>query len=219
MSAKVREKRTGPAQAETPVRAPLTGGRQALLGLVGLGLALTLFSSYAYRMENPSLTVQNKKHGGEQGGQGGMGQGGAMGGMGSMGQVRELMAKVEQDPNDVHSLVDLADIFMTMGAVDRASKYLDQAQALQPGDMEIMQRRGLAQFQLERHEEAAKTFEAVLAKEPNNALAHFNLGIVNRYFLKNEAAAAEHFAKAAALPTDDAELAAKAKEEAAKQGP
>jgi hypothetical protein len=50
-------------------------------------------------------------------------------------------------------------------------------------------------------------------------MAHFNLGVVNRYYLKNEAKAQEHFKKAASIPTDDADLAKKAAEEAAKTGP
>ena len=62
MSAKAKggQGRAGNAAPEAPVKAPLTGGRQVLLGLIGLGLVLTLFSSFNNRSYFTEFIFYNK---------------------------------------------------------------------------------------------------------------------------------------------------------------
>ena len=103
---------------------PLSGGQKLILmALIG-AIAIMFIGSFAYRMKGTGLVVQSQPEQGAMG-EGMGGKGGPMGMMGvDMEQLRELMRKMEENPNDPKVLVELANTFMMMQAWDKSLECL-----------------------------------------------------------------------------------------------
>jgi tetratricopeptide (TPR) repeat protein len=170
--------------ATSPVAA-----RRFLLGIMAMGLAAIFVASFLYRLEHPSLRVPGKQPAATMGAGGAGGAGGAANVGEAMQAIRELMGTVEREPNNVKALVSLADAFVQIGALERAASLLERASAIEPGRVDILERLGFAFSETGKNDQAAEVFGRILAAEPANALAHFNLGFVERYHLGKEASA------------------------------
>ena len=171
---------------------PSTGnrGRKAALILVAVGLAAIFVGSLVYRMENPGMQkqVQSHVHATE--------NGQPAGGM-DMDAVREMIdaleARLAENPADLEALFQLAEIELMRQDRDRALAYLDQARGQAGEDTAALHRLSSMYFQLERNEDAAAVLRRILEIDPNEGYASYNLGVLLRYRMGDDQAAAEAF--------------------------
>lgn len=163
----------------------LSAGARLTTLFVGAGLVAMLAWSVVWRAENPSLVV--KQHSRENR------QAQGMADNQSMGMITALMQKLQDDPNDVHTLHTLAEQFMRMQAWDRAEALLSRALVVEPANVSVLNLMGIVEFNLQRYGDAAEKFELLLAKEPDNLMARYNLGVLYGHFLDDKAKGREHF--------------------------
>ncbi len=180
-----------------------TSGVNLVLALVFLGLIAMFAGSFIYRLSHPDLAVN--LHSKEAGGQG-------MGQAGGMSDLVELMAKVQQDPNDIDAIMTIAGQFLTMGAFDRAKSFMDKAAQLQPDNPDVLNILGVYAFRMKDNDTAKSRFEHMRAVAPHDYRAFYNLGILYEYGYNDRAKAHEAFEKALEqenIPQDTADRIAK----------
>lgn len=167
------------------------GGKPVLL-VLGVGLALMLLASAAYRLSHPSLTVVNERAAhdhDESGAPAGM-PGGMPGGMGDMGK---LMNRAAANPRDVEALAGIAERFIMMNAPDKAMVFLDRALAETPSDAHLLDLKAVSLAGLGRDAEALEFLGMALALEPGNHRVRFHMGMLLKHGLNKPDEAREHF--------------------------
>lgn len=194
-------------------------GRKAVILIVLLALAAMFATSFIYRMQNPNLVVKSQAP--RSFADAGAGEGGgapAMGGAmsGAMTRVREYLDRVEANPEDVDALVGLGNSFLMMSAWDRALEPLEKARQLKPGDASVLKAVGIAYFNKQDYAKASEAYEAILKAHPEDTLALFNLGVINKHYFKKPDVAQTYFEKVLALEKQDAEMIKLARQELAK---
>lgn len=193
----------------TAKNAALGGGQKFILILL-MAAILTMFAgSFAYRMKGSGLVVEVHQESG--------GMGGPMAGMMGvdMEQLRELMRRMEQNPNDAKALLELANAFMMMQAWDKAFEFATMAAKAAPQDPDVHRAMGMVQFERKEFAEARKSFDTVLKTAPDDALAHYNMGILLKHYLKKPAEGDAHFRRVVQLNPKDADVLKSAQEELA----
>lgn len=192
--------------------AALRGGQKFILILLMAAILAMFAGSFAYRMKGSGLVVEVQQ---ERGGAGGMG--GPMAGMMGvdMEQLRELMRRMEQNPNDAKALLELANAFMMMQAWDKAFEFATMAAKAAPGDPDAHRAMGMVQFERKEYAEARKSFDTVLKAAPDDALAHYNMGILLKHYLKKPAEGDAHFRRVVQLNPKDPDVLKSAQEELA----
>ena len=207
-------------------------GRKSVILAVMVTVAAMFVTSFVYRMNHPNLFVQVQQgaapapqdhdHDGDgvqdhgpDGSETGMtpppGMGQAMGG--GMAQVKEYLAAVEANPNDTKALVNLGNAFLMMRAWDRALEPLTKANELDPGDVGLLKAIGIAHFNKEDFVGATAAYDEILEIDPNDTLALFNLGVINKYYFEKPDDARTYFEKVLAVEKEDAEIIKMAKQE------
>src|SRR5947208_6422239 len=78
--------------------------------------------------------------------------------------------------DDLEAVNELGNVFLRLGQFEDALRWYVRALKIHPGLRSIQTTAGIALRQLHRCEEAISNFESVLASEPDNAIACFNLG-------------------------------------------
>jgi len=198
---------------------PLGGGQKLiLLALIG-AIVVMFVGSFVYRMKGSGLVVEVHQ---ERGGMG-EGMGGQAGPMGMMGvdmeQLRGLMRKMEENPNDPQVLVELANTFMMMQAWDKSLEFLTKAEKIAPDDLGVHRGLGMVRFERKEYEQAKKSFDLVLKKEPGDVLAHYNMGILLKHYMKRPAEGDAHFRRVVQLNPQDQDVLKSAQEELAAPAP
>ncbi|SNS01125.1 TPR repeat-containing protein [Humidesulfovibrio mexicanus] len=195
--------------------APLSGGQKFILFAL-LAVIVTMFvGSFVYRMKGGGLVVEVHQE------RGGMGGASAMGGpmAGMMGvdmeQLRELMRRVEQNPNDAKVLLELANTFMMMQAWDKALEFAQMAAKAEPGNPDAHRAMGMVRFERKEYAEAKKSFDIVLKAAPDDALAHYNMGILLKHYMQKSAEGDAHFRRVVQLNPKDSDVLKSAQEELA----
>jgi tetratricopeptide (TPR) repeat protein len=176
--------------------APLGAGQKLVLAALLAALLAMFVGSFAYRMQGAGMVVEIKQE------RGGMGKGGPMGGgMGGldMERLRDLMATMEKNPGDPKVLLELGNTFMMMQAWDKALEYLDKAVKAAPKDIQAHRAMGMVRFERKEYPLARKSFETVLTMEPGDVLAHYNMGILLKHYMKKPAEGDAHFRKVVQL--------------------
>ncbi len=168
----------------------------AMAALVGL-------AALAYRVEHPSIVVQEQRAAMSEG-------------MGSMAEVSALMQRLQANPEDLDAMRQLGILFMRMEAWERSMGFWDMVLAKQPQNLEALNQKGVCLFQLGRYPEAVEVFSRMLAVEADNPHAHYNLGVLHAYYLNATDTARRHFE--AVVAGSDARLAAQAREDLAALG-
>ena len=154
-------------------------GRKTILALMILGMTAIFVSSFVYRLENPSLTIQNTPR--------------ARTDDESMGKIMELMARMQENPNDLDVLLSLGEQFMRIQSWDKARALLQRALVVEPSNIDVLQRLSMCLINQGKYAEAAGHYEMILALDEKNAQAHYNLGILYKRFLKDKDKAKKHF--------------------------
>jgi lipoprotein NlpI len=172
-------------------------GRRTLVLVLAAVLAVLFVTSFWYRMEHPSLRVEMRT---ERQAPPGMGQGM------DMNRVQELMARMGEKPEDVPTLLELADLFMGMEAWDRAALFLERAGKIAPEDPRVLRGLGMVHFEKKEFDKAAAAFAKILEREPQDPTTHYNLGIVLKHYLNRKAEADAHFKAVMGNAAADQEL-------------
>lgn len=193
-----------------------SGGTKFVVGAVLVGLLAMFLWTFAYRVDNPSLTQtprQKVQHSTEDGHDHTEEELAAMNGEGGMKMITALMQKLQENPNDVPTLITLGEQFMRMQQWERASQLLDRAMAAAPGNHQVLNMKGIVDFNMQKYREAADKFEMILELDPDTVLAHYNLGILYGHFLEDKDKARANFEKVLASDKIDAETRKQAEEE------
>lgn len=114
--------------------------------------------------------------------------------------LRHFRAALESGPDHVPSMLELAELYITLGPASRAIPLLERALPLaSPGEQaSILANLGNARARLEDHEAAAAAFARALALDPGDAHTHYMLGC-SIYALGRVAEAREAWTRALAL--------------------
>ncbi|KHK04287.1 hypothetical protein NY78_0065 [Desulfovibrio sp. TomC] len=170
-----------------------------VLAFLAFSLVIIFAASFIYRMERPSLEVQQKK------GQGGMPQGMDSAMNGPMREVMELMQKLQENPDDPGLQMAMAERFMSMGSFERAKAFLDKLVKVRPDDPDVLNALGVVRYNMNDLEGAKAAFEAILAKDAEDYRARFNLGLLYKYALGDPQKAKEALSAVIASPKTDPE--------------
>ncbi|HKK34248.1 MAG TPA: hypothetical protein VJ934_11960 [Desulfomicrobiaceae bacterium] len=169
--------------------------RKGALLVAGISLVAMIVYSVGYRMDHPSLTKRNQAPAGQS----------AMGDN-PMAMVGTLMQKLQENPGDVHIMSTLGRSFMSMESFERALTFWDMILDVEPENSMALNQKGVCLFRLERFAEAVVPLEKILELDGENLHAHFNLGVLYKHYLKDEAAGMSHFQAVLDGKPDDPDL-------------
>ncbi len=93
-------------------------------------------------------------------------------------RVSDLMAKVQADPTDSASMMQLGDVFYVAGDFGAAATWFGKALAVDPTDSDAQLALGAALFNAGDMEGAEAAWIAVVEREPDNVEAHYDLGFL-----------------------------------------
>jgi len=192
-----------------------TLGPKLIVGSLVVALVAMFIGSFVYRMQGKGMTVEVQP----ERGRGGMGEamggkGGPMGMMGvDMDALRALMRKFEANPEDPKVLYELGNTFMMMQAWDKSAEFLEHSAKIEPENMDTQRALGMVRFEQKQFDQAHKIFEKVLVKDPNDALTHYNMGILLKHYMNRGAEADAHFRKVLQLKPKDEDVLKSAQEE------
>jgi Flp pilus assembly protein TadD len=175
---------------------PNAAGR-LVLAFLAFGLLVVFVGSFLYRLERPSLEVRQQRQAG------GAPQGMEQAMNGPMKEVMELMQKLKEHPDDTGLQLEMAERFMAMGAFDRAKVFLDKVVKVRPEDPDVQNALGVTLYNLKDMEGAKAAFEGMLAREPDDYRARFNLGLLYKYALSQPDKAVEALRAVADNPKTD----------------
>ncbi len=189
---------------ETNNAFPLLARRRVIMFLLAC-LGVMLFAAVAYRVENPSIVQHEQPQE--------MPDGGGMEAMGDMAGVSAMMKKLQENPEDVESMRSLGMSFMDMRAWDKALSFWEMILQRNENDVMALNQKGFCLFELEKHSEAAALFERMLTLEQQNFHAHYNLGVIYKYYLSQPEKAVAHFQAVIDASPDDPGLMSNARRE------
>ena len=168
-------------------------------------LGAMLFAAVVYRVENPTIVQHEEKRE--------MPGGGSMEKMGNMDGLSAMMKKLQDNPEDVEAMRSLGMSFMEMQAWDKALTFWDMVLERHADDVMALNQKGFCLFEMEQYAEAAGLFERMLGIEKENYHAHYNLGIIYKYYLEQLDKAASHFQAVIDASPDDSALVSNAQRE------
>ena len=117
--------------------------------------------------------------------------------------IMGLMQKMKENPNDVETLLALAQTFAEQGDMEGAKDMIQRAAVAAPADHRPPYLMGVVLGGQGKWQEAAEQLERSVALK-DDASARYSLGVIWRYHLKDEAEARPHFDMAAKLSHDPA---------------
>lgn len=94
-------------------------------------------------------------------------------------QIEALEKKISADPNDLQSILALANLLQDNRFYDRALVQYDSYLRMKPNDADALVDRGICYYDMGRYAEARSSMMQALKIDPKHALGHFNLGIVS----------------------------------------
>lgn len=186
----------------------LSSTQKVLVGVLGVSLLVMFVSSFYYRMSHPGNRVEFKQQQSS-----GMGGGMSASTGESMKAIRKLMDKLDKNPEDTEVLLELADAFMMIRSYDRAQKFFEKVVSKEPENVHALMGLGMCYYQHEKFPKAIGAFEGLLKINPNDPMAHFNIGIIQKYYTHEHEKAATHFEAVINNPDAESDLKASAKEE------
>jgi cytochrome c-type biogenesis protein CcmH/NrfG len=96
----------------------------------------------------------------------------------AMEEIAQYRERVEQNPKDVEALVALGNANLMLRRYDHAKGWYEQALKVDPNRRDIRMDLAIALRYLQQPDEAIDQLNLVLAKEPKNAAALYNVGII-----------------------------------------
>lgn len=184
------------------------------------GLVLTMMAaailgmfawSVAYRTAHPSMVVGMDRTGAVSA------QEAMSGDPQAMNKVMAAMARLQKNPDDIHAMLEAAEAFMDAKLMDKSLSLIERALSRAPGDLDVLNHYGVALFNADRPAEAAKQFEAMLAKAPDDFRAQYNLATALKHGLGDATKAEGYYRAVIANPKTDPETLERAKRELSDQ--
>ncbi len=93
-------------------------------------------------------------------------------------RVGQLMARIQDDPNDVAALQELGDLYFVVGDYRVASDWDQKVLDIDPDNATAHLALGAAAYNLGDNETAEEQWRAVLALDAQNIEAHYDLGLM-----------------------------------------
>lgn len=90
--------------------------------------------------------------------------------------VADLMARIQEDPEDADALMSLGDAFFAAGQFDVSAEWLGRLVALEPENTRALLALGAAQYNSGNAADAEASWIRVVELEPDNVEAHYDLG-------------------------------------------
>jgi len=193
----------------TSYRAISPGGKKIVLILMFVGIAAMFVWSFVYRAANPSTTARVERAPNPQASNS---MDSMMGGA-AMKTIMDAMARLKASPDDVGALRQAAEAFAAVEMWERAGQLADKGLAKAPDDPALLNIHGVVLFKTDHGSEAAKAFERVLELTPGDPLVQFNLGVVYKEALKDEAKAKSYFEAVLNNPKTDPETKEQVRQE------
>ena len=153
-------------------------GHKAILGTVALAFVLIFISSFVYRVQNPSLTIQRQVE--------------QQSGAAPMEMIGQLMRKLEQDPKNVSTLRSLGRAFMSMQAWQRAASFWQRLLEVEPDNNSAAHQLAMCYFRMEEYSQAVTVLKRIIDIDSNDYYAHYNLGVLYKHYLDKADKAEEH---------------------------
>jgi len=153
--------------------------------VLAVGIISMLVFFVQFRMNNPSIAskASTKGHNGQK----------DMENMGA--QIGKLMQRLEKNPDDIKVLEKLGKTFMMMQSWDRAIHFWNRALGVDPGNISARMQLAQCLYQKKNYSRAAKHLEEIVRSAPSHTRAHFNLGILYKYYLNAQQKWEKHFRK------------------------
>lgn len=96
----------------------------------------------------------------------------------AMDQIVQYRLRVDKDPNDVEALAELGNANLALKRFDHAKDWYDRALKVEPNRHQTRMDLAIALRFLGKPDDAIKELNTVLAKDPKNATALYNLGVI-----------------------------------------
>lgn len=96
----------------------------------------------------------------------------------AMEEIAQYRQRVDQNPNDVEALAALGNVNLTLGRPDHAKEWYERALKVDPNHQGTRMDLAIALRYMKKPDEAIAQLKLVLAKEPKNAAALFNTGVI-----------------------------------------
>ncbi len=173
-----------------------------ILFVSGLCLVFILGYFVSYRVENPSFThrIQPQQQQEQQTEE-------------AMGRISELMGYIQENPEDVEALTELAQRFMSIEAYERAASFWERVLRVRPDRPSPRLNLAMCYFYMEKYQEAAYQLRRVLRLDPENISARYNLAMLYAQYLNSPDQAREHFRKVVESEQASVEQRERAKQE------
>ncbi|NHZ46236.1 tetratricopeptide repeat protein [Nitratidesulfovibrio liaohensis] len=130
-------------------------------------------------------------------------------------QVATLMKKVQENPGDREAIMELSELFSRAKDWPNATIFWGKAIALDTGDTSAYFHRGHALLELQRYDEALADYGTIITLKPDAYVAHYYIGMIQKYEKNAPDVASEHFMKALSLNPKDKGLVAELNKELA----
>ncbi|MGJ3522448.1 hypothetical protein ACR4XJ_05380 [Nitratidesulfovibrio sp. D1] len=130
-------------------------------------------------------------------------------------QVAALMKKVQENPGDKEAILELSELFSRAKDWPNAAIFWGKAIALDAGNTSSYFHRGHALLELQRFDEALADYGAIVTLKPDAYVAHYYIGMIQKYEKNAPEVAREHFRKALSLNPKDKGLVAELNKELA----
>lgn len=182
-------------------------GPKVAAALVASAVIAIFVTSLVYRVQNPGMQkIIRPYHAASQAGgmpsMPGAGDGEAPGmGMDAVRAMLEsLRARVAKEPGDVEALLQLAKIQRMRGDTAAAAGYMDAALESVGGNPNALHELAGMYYDMQQNDKAMRVLKMLLVGHPDDAFAHFNLGVLYRYRLKDPGKAEEQYRAVLELP-------------------
>ena len=117
--------------------------------------------------------------------------------------IMGLMQKMKENPNDVETLLALAQTFAEQGDMEGAKDMIQRATVAAPSDHRPPYLLGVVLGGQGKWQEAAEQLKRSVSLK-DDASARYSLGVIWRYHLKEDTKARQHFDAASKLSSDPA---------------
>lgn len=84
--------------------------------------------------------------------------------------------------------------------------FLQDALNIDPTNRDALNLYGICLYQTKDYAKSTEIFEQLLSMDANNPMAHYNLGVMKKYFLEQPKEGMKHFRKAKELAPKDPRL-------------
>lgn len=128
-------------------------------------------------------------------------------------KIAQLMKRLQKNPRDVSTLEKLGRMFMMMKSWKQAKHFWKRALKVKSDYTPARLQLARCFYQTQNFKKAARNLEKVIKSNPSNTQAHFNLGVLYKYYLDSRDNWKKHFKKVLQTPEVDQKIKKRAQEE------